>query len=177
MRAVRVEGLGDGSCSSGAAAAADEHLAVPAAAVEEAGVQLSPARSWQQQLRDGTPAAALQVQRQQQQRQALLQQPMQLETAAAVCAGAADTQVEPTAGYVDSTRASDAAADAAAAASAHVRDDVVPRECEGQFSAGALLRDGVYVSKLLASLPGVDARSPHVQHAVRELQGNAVTMM
>uniref|UniRef100_A0A383V6Q4 Uncharacterized protein n=1 Tax=Tetradesmus obliquus TaxID=3088 RepID=A0A383V6Q4_TETOB len=180
MQAVGVEGLG--GCSSDAAAAADdERWAAPAAAVEEAGVQLSPARSWQQQLQDGTPAAALHVQRQQQQRQALLQQPVQLGRAAAACAGAADTWDAPTAGFVDSTRASDSAAAAAAAAaadaSACVDCDVVGSEYGRKLSAGVLLRDGAYVSQLLASLPGVDARSPHVQHAVRELQGNDVTMM
>jgi hypothetical protein len=39
-------------------------------------------------------------------------------------------------------------------------------------SVQALLRDGVYVRRLLASLPGVDPGSPHVRYAVLELQGS-----
>jgi hypothetical protein len=35
----------------------------------------------------------------------------------------------------------------------------------------SLMCDGVYVRRLLASLPGVDPRSPHVRLAVLELQG------
>jgi hypothetical protein len=146
-------------------------------------VQLSPARSWQQQLlHDGVPAAALHVRNQQRQRQVLLRQQMEVGAVAAYCpCTTEDTQdapAAPTAGWFDSSGVSAEAAAAAGAWTNKLSSEhaAAADDDDAKLSVGMLLRDGVYVRQLLASLPGVDARSPHVQHAVRELQGGDETV-
>jgi hypothetical protein len=190
--------VSDGGSSSSSGAAADKRWTDAAMAVEDAGVQLSPARSWQQHLHDGmTPAAALQVQGQQRMRQVMVQQQQQqhatLDTAAASCAGTLQEDVvqappvqhccelaaagPPKAGCFDSGRVLGVPSDALSAAPAAecaAEDGCCNQGCLATrvkaASVQALMRDGVYVRRLLASLPGVDPSSPHVQHAVLELQ-------
>ncbi|KAF6255219.1 hypothetical protein COO60DRAFT_238063 [Scenedesmus sp. NREL 46B-D3] len=173
-------------------------------AVEEAGVQLSPAGSFQQQLHDGTsPAAALHVRGGQRQRQAVMQVQQQTHlgaaAAAAACVGALRDANSLASAVLSCTqdavaaplpagcfgvsevsgmaRESLIAAAAAAPAAGDCRDDAAgggSAAAVGRAAASvqALLQDGVYVAELLASLPGVDAGSAHVQHAVRQLQGD-----
>jgi hypothetical protein len=166
-------------------------------AVEDAGVQVSPARSWQQHLHDGsTPAAALQVQGQQRARQVVVQLQQQhanINAAAASCAsGVQEEEVPccahgaaagpPRTGCFDSGRVSSAIADTLPAVAqtdgkyaaengwCDQDQDCLAGELKAA-SVQSLMRDGVYVRRLLASLPGVDPRSRHVQLAVLELQG------
>jgi hypothetical protein len=168
-------GGNDSSSRSSVAAAADKGWPDVPVAVEEAGVQLSPDRGWQQQLHEGmVPAAALHVQGQQPQRQGVLLQQPQAEQAAQLAAAA------PVIGCFDSSGAAEVApscslaAAAAAAAGVPVGDGRSWEYGDGgkKPSVKALMRDSGYVLQLLSSLPGVDAGSPHVRLVVRELQGS-----